>query len=276
MSIKSPYNFVPAPSEKEVFKPDWANKVSHDIPFSDGESGEIELKITSMTPIFIRNGHKKDDQTNEFSHYVNENGEKKYFIPGSSLKGMFRNVLEIMSFSRMDKEMVNDDRYSFRDLSKSGNLYLSKYREFDIKGGWLKENADGSWIIEECEEIAFIHHKELEKNGVPFRKMFLNKDPQEKTAKYKYGIVSENKLSGTFATYTKELFGNVKRKMAKYESDGGRIGTVVFTGQSSKRNEYKDRNGNLKANGKIHEFVFFDNINPKWLAVTQEMQTDFK
>jgi len=45
MSVKSVYNFVPAPTEKEVFKPDWAEQVSHDIPFSDGESGEIEFTI---------------------------------------------------------------------------------------------------------------------------------------------------------------------------------------------------------------------------------------
>ena len=39
--VKSTYNFVPAPEEHEVFKPTWADHVSHDIPFEDGESGEI-------------------------------------------------------------------------------------------------------------------------------------------------------------------------------------------------------------------------------------------
>ena len=57
--IKSTYNFVPAPTEDEVFKPGWANQVSHDIPFSDGESGEIEITLTAKTPVFIRNGHSK-------------------------------------------------------------------------------------------------------------------------------------------------------------------------------------------------------------------------
>lgn len=275
MSIKSPYNFVPAPSENEVFKPDWADQVSHDVPFSDGESGEIELKITAMTPIFIRDGHKKDDQTNEFSHYIDENGEMKYFIPGSSLKGMFRNVLEIMSFSRLNKNLVNDDRYSFRDLSKSGNLYLSKYKEFDILGGWLKESVDGRWTIEECEKIAFIHHKELEKKGIPFRDLFLNKQPTEKTAKYKYSLVKDTQLSGYFSTHVKELFGNVKRVMANFESNGKK-GTLVFTGQSSKRNEYKDRDGEVKSSGKIHEFVFFDADKPNCIDVQENMQKDFK
>jgi len=44
MSVNSTYNFVPAPTEAEVYKPNWSNQVSHDIPFSDGESGEIELQ----------------------------------------------------------------------------------------------------------------------------------------------------------------------------------------------------------------------------------------
>ncbi len=271
MSIKSPYNFVPAPTEKEVFKPDWADQVSHDVPFSDGESGEIELKITAMSPIFIRNGHKKDDKTNEFSHYIDENGEKKYFIPGSSLKGMFRNVLEIMSFSRMNKNLVNDDRYSFRDLSKSGNLYLSKYKEFEIKGGWLKEDKNGCWVIEECDEIAFVNHKELAKKGIPFRNLFFEKNPEEKTAKYKYGLISIDKLTDKFITKEVTLFGGVIRNVAEY-SENGKQGVLVFTGQSGKRKEPDGQ----KATGKVNEFVFFANESPNQLKVSPEMQKDFK
>ncbi|MDY0215622.1 MAG: TIGR03986 family CRISPR-associated RAMP protein [Bacteroidales bacterium] len=271
MSIKSPYNFVPAPTEDEVFKPDWAEQVSHDIPFSDGESGELELKITAMTPIFIRNGHKKDAATNEFSHYIDEAGEKKYFIPGSSLKGMFRNVLEIMSFSRMNKKLVNNDRYSFRDLSKSDNLYMSKYKEFKINGGWLKEEKDGSWSIEECDEIAFIHHEELAEEGIPFRKLFLEKNPIEKTAMYKYQQVQERDLVAKFSTKEVTLPGGVKRTIAEYD-EIGKKGTLVFTGQSGRRNEPEG----VKASGKVHEFVFFTNESPNSFIVSPEMQKDFK
>ncbi len=53
--IRSPYNFVPV-SDK-VFFPDWADQISHDIPFSDGISGKITLEIEAQTPIFVRNGH---------------------------------------------------------------------------------------------------------------------------------------------------------------------------------------------------------------------------
>jgi len=42
--ITAPFNFVPL--NKKVFFPDWAEKVSHDIPFSDGESGVIDITIS--------------------------------------------------------------------------------------------------------------------------------------------------------------------------------------------------------------------------------------
>lgn len=271
-NVKSTYNFVPAPSEQEVFKPYWAKQVSHDIPFSDGESGEIEIKITAETPIFIRNGHKKGVEDNEFSHYVDESGQKVYFIPGSSLKGMFRNVLEIMSLSRMNKNLVNDDRYSYRDLSNANNLYMTNFDKDKIQAGWLIEKTDGSWEIEECADLAFIHHEELLKTGIPFRKLFLNNSPRpnEKSAKYKYDLVDRQMLNGNFSISIQKLFGNVERKIASYNSTG-KVGTLVFSGQPGKRNE-----SNRKSSGKVHEFVFFNAENPNKIQVSSKMQKDFK
>src|SRR5690554_5877657 len=111
--IKAPFNFVPL--NNKVYLPDWHHQVSHDIPFSDGESGEIELELEAMTPIFVRNGHTKSDAKNKNEDYVSFSKKSDgYFIPGTSLKGMFRNVLEIMSFGKM--RQISNDRYGFRDL----------------------------------------------------------------------------------------------------------------------------------------------------------------
>lgn len=148
MMIKSPYNFVPAPSENEVFIPDWADQVSHDIPFSDGESGEIEFTITAETPIFIRNGHSKpadgEGPTDEFSHYIDKDGQKKYFIPATSIKGMLRNVLEIMSFGKMKIDTdIESKVYGLRDMA---NDEYSKKEIRNVQAGWLYQE-DGHWKI---------------------------------------------------------------------------------------------------------------------------------
>jgi CRISPR-associated protein (TIGR03986 family) len=272
-NVKSTYNFVPAPTEDQVYKPGWANQVSHDVPFSDGESGEIELKITAETPVFTRDGHSKAQVTNEFSHYYDGDGKKIYFIPATSLKGMFRNVLEIMSFSRLNSNLVNADRYSFRDLSSAKTQYMDNYKKFKIKAGWLVEKLDGSWIIEECQDLAFINHKELkEQRNFKFRDFFLHKNPEEKTAEYKYKIAGQNPLEGKFSTETVTLFGGVQKNIAKYD-DSGKKGTLVFTGQSSKRTEPEPPR---KSSGKINEFVFFDAESPNHLIIDAVMQKDFK
>jgi CRISPR-associated protein (TIGR03986 family) len=152
--VKSAYNFVPAPEEHQVFKPSWADQVSHDIPFEDGESGEIEVEITAETPIFIREGISQADADKkldlnapfEFSHYFDGNGKKHYFIPATSLKGMTRNVLEIMSFSKLsqiDKSPV----FGLRDMNNKTYL-INEIR--NNKTGWLTfEN--GVWSIQSCD-----------------------------------------------------------------------------------------------------------------------------
>ena len=50
-TIKAPYNFVPY--SKEVVFPEWANAINHDVPFNDGESGEISITLKTHSPIFI-------------------------------------------------------------------------------------------------------------------------------------------------------------------------------------------------------------------------------
>ncbi len=133
--IKAPYNFVPL-SDK-VFFPPWAEQVSHDIPFSDGESGEIDVTITAKSPIFIRN-HEVDESNPRFyytdkndnristefcNHVVSKNGikEKKYYIPGTSFKGMTRNVLEIMSFSK-----IPIDKKKFKNITGTRDMTQDK------------------------------------------------------------------------------------------------------------------------------------------------------
>lgn len=266
--VKSTYNFVPAPEEHEVFKPEWADQVSHDIPFEDGESGEIEVEITAETPIFIRNGYAKGKEDNEFSN-IEINGEKKYFIPATSLKGMTRNVLEIMSFSRLNKSLVNDDRYSFRDLSSTSSEYMRSYDTNKVKAGWLKEDQDGNWYVEEC-SYNHIHHSEVDRAlGTNFRKLFLETPAKDikKSGEYKYQLCKDKQLTSTFSLKESQS----KPKGVAYYDPNGKKGTIVFTGQNGPRKEPKDK----KPSGKVHEFVFFDGIK-KTYKISQKDKKDFK
>lgn len=259
--VKSAYNFVPAPDNDQVYTPSWAKDIDelplHVIPQKDALSGEIEISITAETPIFIKEGISKEEAENkknaglafEFEHYVNKNGDKQYFIPATSLKGLIRNTVEIISFSRLNPKLVNNNRFSFRDLSASKeNEYLKAYDSNNVKAGWMSLDDDGNWIIEEC-RLRKIHHKDVDLIlKTNFREQFLNNvpKPKERSAKYKYNSAAIKSLESTF---------DIDGPKAVFKENGVK-GTIVFTGQASARKESEGKKGS----GKVNEFVFLEGI----------------
>lgn len=141
MKISSGYNFVPI--NKEVFHPSWASKVSQDIPFSDGEDGIIEVTLDNVSPLFVRNGAATNEDK-VYSSYVEDDGEKRFFIPGSSLKGMLRSVLEVLSFSKMlaGKQFV-DRSFGFRSFDGNKSS-IKDYPNLmkNVHAGWLEQDGD--------------------------------------------------------------------------------------------------------------------------------------
>lgn len=124
-NITAAYNFIPL--NKEVYKPSWSDKISHDMPFFDSVSGEIDIKIIAKSPLFIK------DNTDSI-HSCNFNGN--YYIPGSSIKGMIRNIVEVISFSKLK---LQDKTLSYRDLNHPS--YKKKAMDSNkIYMGWLSKN----------------------------------------------------------------------------------------------------------------------------------------
>ncbi len=260
--INAPYNFVPV--SNQVYKPSWTEQISQDLPFSDSESGTIKLKITARSPIFVRNGTTKQQQDDKTEAWLSFScNEGKYFIPGTSIKGSIRNVLEIMSFGKMfcpsvesqtPCRRVDDTRHSFRDLSPAAKKdYLDKMKPSSIRCGWLHERLDGTHAIEDWGLPARISHQDLDRYlGTDFTGTFSCdnneanwNDNDFKTAKYKYENISDiNKLSSNF-----RLVQLKKLEAAVPDSDGEQEGIIVLTGQPDPRNEEEKE-------GKKWEFVF--------------------
>ena len=228
--ITAPYNFVPL--NDKIFYPPWASegalKNIHDIPFEDGESGAIELEITAKSPIFIKDSKNRT----EFCHFINEDGGKEYYIPATSIKGMIRNVLEIMSFSKI---RIDEDKHkkhlSVRDMTDRKNLV----GQADGCGFLVKNGS--SYIIEECIDIRTIKlHSDA--NYKDIKKL--------KTAKEKYikfGLLKEINFTPYNEKSQNRSGQDIIIKRAKFDKQG-RNGTLVFTGDI----------GNKK-----HEFVFAKN-----------------
>ena len=268
--IKAPYNFVPL--ENKAFYPSWANHISQDIPFEDGVSGSIEYTIEAKTPIFVRNGYtdrEHPDSTFSKTH------DGKFFIPGTSIKGEIRNVLEILSFGKMTQ--VQDARFGIRDLSNNpeGRFYRQKIQ--NVHCGWLYKRLaeDGSveYLINDCgtpgriapEVIDDHYHTALAAFGqnLELNRQYADNDDEEKlrSAYNKYENILnislenqyiEERLSGTFSTVPDDY-----NRIIAHFSSNGKKGCIVVTGQPSKRDPESRR-------GKYYEFVFFEsNTNEK-------------
>ena len=250
--ITAPYNFVPL--NDKIFYPPWASedalKNIHDVPFEDGESGVIELEITAKSPIFI----KDSKNPSEFCHSINENGGKEYYIPATSIKGMIRNVLEIMSFSKIRIDESKHKKYlSVRDMTykKSSANDMTKLVGKADDCGFLIKNGD-SYIIEKCADIRTIC---LLKN--------MNYEEIEKleTAKEKYkkfGLLKEINFTPYDEKSKTKMGQEITIKRAKFDKQG-RKGILVFTGNIDK---------------KRHEFVFAK--NGEKIQLDKNVFEDFK
>lgn len=267
--ITAPYNFVPL--NDKIFYPPWASenilKNIHDVPFEDGESGVIELEVTAKSPIFIKDGKNPS----EFCHYINENGGKEYYIPATSIKGMIRNVLEIMSFSAMN--FIDDKKYSFRDLKS--DEYVKRVAN-GIYCGWLYKDENGIYKIENCGEPYRLSYEEIEKyfeiENYKDRFMkgkFKDKDDPLKNAFGKYEVVGFDRLQKIYNFIDAGV--SCSRKIVKFDDDGILKGKVVLTGHPSGRNESAE-----KATGKILDFVFLQKDSPEILKVKKEVLENFK
>ena len=152
--IKAPYRFVPLSSF--VLLPDWAEQVSHDVPFKDGVCGELTIALKNNTLLCVGGNQTPASGQSPSEVHFSRSPDGEPAIPGSSLKGMLRNVLEIASFGRFGQ--VEDQKLGVRDISPAGKFYKDVMIK-DVKAGWL-EFADGVWSIRPC-EFSRIHSDRL-------------------------------------------------------------------------------------------------------------------
>lgn len=147
--VHAPYHFVPL--SQWVYSPDWAHLVSHDHPLQEGVDGIIEFDLTNLTPLLVGADSDRIDEHPAYVHWARD-PHGSPIIPGSSLKGMLRNVLEIASFAKFSE--TDDPQFSFRDISNTDTPYSKTLKDTDLQTGWLKYNAESkAWLFTPCQHI---------------------------------------------------------------------------------------------------------------------------
>ncbi|WP_127477119.1 TIGR03986 family CRISPR-associated RAMP protein [Sulfurivermis fontis] len=267
-AISAPYNFVPL--AETVVIPEWGHLVSHDIPFRDGLCGSIEFTLTAHTPIMIGGRRKKQGDSTAVDVFQTPDGQ--YAIPGSSLKGMIRNVLEIATFSRF--RQVDDRRLSIRDLTSGiAAKYVKaltreespKHYAPKSKAGWL-QFTKGRWSLTPCDH-AHVDHDLL----ADFSGLSKWHEMPSCPAANKYKDWGKRPITLRFTADDETWVDHSDGKKLFYRkvtrlNDGPLQGTLVFTGQPMPR-----KKGGKSA--KHMEFIFFNKGTPT--AVPDKVMSEF-
>jgi len=160
---QAPYNFI-ALNETVVLGGELpARNVFHD----DRRSGIIECTLRTESPLYIAGDKGEDVQ------FFNHGDPESPVIPGSSLRGMLRTLVEIITFSKL--QPVVDKQLFFRDIRDKAyqNRFVTDLGTFPsgslsptarvygvkVKAGLLQSGASGYQI--ECCEMARVEHNVL-------------------------------------------------------------------------------------------------------------------
>ncbi len=156
----APYNFIPLNKVAvEAEEPPTFDR------YHDGRyTGWIDLEIETVTPLYIRDTLNEDERKRkaeaekEDRKYDNPDffSPGKMRIPGSSLRGMVRTLVEIVSFGKFG--FFDDKRLYFRSFADitqslrsiySGKMIQQTQGAYTIKplAGYLKKQKSGNFII---------------------------------------------------------------------------------------------------------------------------------
>lgn len=249
----NPYNFVPIPQEK-------AGKYQKD----DSHTGVITYTITTKTPLFIPNSSSEDAFQKKvsdhksydfYSYTMLENG-KDYsceyhqpVLPGSELRGMFRNIYETLTDSCMG--VLNESMYPVKRSAERflpaliqrwdkgyrlvavKAVYKYKYSGF-YRDAMGKDTAEGS--------LVYFNKK---KAGSMYISSFHSENPENKYSDSGYLLKGmEGPTKRNYHIFS--LPGRVIRELK--EEDFKRLQDVIISYQEQPKaeNAYKDYQQALK------------------------------
>lgn len=211
----APYNFVELPESVVEVSPD--SLPSGNVYCNNRYTGRIECTLTTESPLYIRCGFTQEEfgcgadskDLPDFFYTNPLDKSTKPVIPGSSLRGMLRNLVEMITFSKID-QVADNQRLFFRAVAANpkqdslGATYKKYILPQNIEAGYLKKDIEG-WYIQPAKKehdktFAWVREKDL------FLQDLINFDDN----KYKpqYIAVSYRQVAIDYNDRAKRLFAS--------------------------------------------------------------------
>jgi CRISPR-associated protein (TIGR03986 family) len=181
-TASAPYNFVPLPEVVVKAVTEAERLPDHNTYANAGypNTGYFDVTLTTKSPLYVRCPFTIDEfqrqeseqrreaearlphsqQVKNTPHFFYTRNQDQPIIPGSSLRGMLRSLVEIISYSKV--RWVTDKKLFYRTVDRTsvGGNYTSRmslgnghsgngFRQKAEAGFIRKRGAE--WIIEKCE-----------------------------------------------------------------------------------------------------------------------------
>ncbi len=252
-TASAPYNFVPLPEivVKAVEKAD--DLPNQDRFHSDRHTGYFDVTLTAKSPLYVRamltreEYERQNDPAEEKKPFRDRVKNKASFfstkpsgepvIPGSSLRGMLRNLLEIMSYGKITDVMASPKIFFRAVAAAKDDPLAGPYREVlgkfgrNVRAGYLSKRGDGLYIqpamhpkdlnLPERSSYLSVKEKYIPVDAIPglIRLNSENYKPQY----YKVSFEAE-KRQGKFGPYV------AVTKIGTHDNGYSHRGTLVCTG----------------------------------------------
>ena len=170
-TARAPYNFVPLPEQVVYAEQPTAQLPTHDRYHADLLSGRIECTLITRSPLYTRRAvspewwklwakemdrlHLDEAAAKEYAAFFHLDQIDQPVIPGSSLRGMVRSIMEIIASGHV-RWVGDQPTFTYRAVAAARTDPLREpYEQVigrfsrNIKAGYLVQNPrDGEWAIQ--------------------------------------------------------------------------------------------------------------------------------
>jgi CRISPR-associated protein (TIGR03986 family) len=185
----APYNFVELPNKVVPAQVQCNSKLrDNDRYYSDRYTGKIICTLKTESPLYIRCGLNPvdfaafSDKPNEELEAEQRKKKAEFFmhpsnlhpvLPGSSLRGMLRTLVEIISFSKIER-VSDQQKFFFRAVAADKDDPLSnpyKERLKNVNVGYLefefdKKQKQNKWFVRPAQEIEGQLFREVKEENI--------------------------------------------------------------------------------------------------------------
>jgi CRISPR-associated protein (TIGR03986 family) len=172
----APYNFVELPNKVVPAQVECNGKLrDNDRYYSDRHTGKIICTLKTESPLYIRcgltpvdfatfndtpNEELTPEQRKKKAEFFLHPSNLKPVLPGSSLRGMLRTLVEIISFGKIDR-VSDQQKFFFRAVAAENDDPLrNKYKDHignmakNVKAGYLEfDKKQNKWFVQPTQKI---------------------------------------------------------------------------------------------------------------------------